>query len=91
MADHMRTELVCDALTMANEHGRIGPKALLHSDRGCQYTSSELARHLESLDMTGSMGRVGVCWNNSLAGSFFASLKKELTHRMSFLNEKESP
>jgi transposase InsO family protein len=34
---------------------------VFHSDRGCQYTSSEVARHLENLNMVGSMGRVGLC------------------------------
>ena len=90
MADHMRTELVCDALTMANKHRRIASRAVFHSDRGCQYTSSELARHLESLDMVGSMGRTGVCWDNALAESFFASLKKELTHRTVYTTRKKA-
>jgi len=90
MADHMRTELVCDALTMANEHRPISAGAVFHSDRGCQYTSAELARHLESLDMVGSMGRTGVCWDNALAESFFASLKKELTHRTVYTSRKNA-
>jgi putative transposase len=51
MADHMRAELVCDALTMASNHRPIAEGALFHSDRGCQYTSSEVANHLELLNM----------------------------------------
>jgi putative transposase len=90
MADHMRTELVCDALTMAGRHRPIQRGAVFHSDRGCQYTSSELAAHLESLDMIGSMGRVGVCWDNALAESFFASLKKELIHRTVYSTRKKA-
>jgi len=61
MADHMRTELVCEALTMANTHRPIIKGAVFHSDRGCQYTSTELATHLKSLNMVGSMGRTDVC------------------------------
>ena len=39
--------------------------------------------------MTGSMGRTGVCWDNALAESFFASLKKELVHRTVFSTRKK--
>ena len=90
MADHMRTGLVCEALTMAHTHRPIDAGAVFHSDRGCQYTSSEFAAHLKSLQMVGSMGRVGVCWDNALAESFFASLKKELTHRTVYSTRKKA-
>ncbi len=43
MADHMRTELIGDALTMAHTHGRIEPHAVFHSDRASHYTSEEYA------------------------------------------------
>ena len=89
IADHMRTELVADALSMAHRHRPIMPGAVFHSDRGCQYTSGELAAHLKMLRMTGSMGRTGVCWDNALAESFFASLKKELVHRTVFSTRKK--
>ena len=90
MADHMRTSLACDALSMAERHCRILPGAIFHSDRGCQYTSGEMATHLKALGMVGSMGRVGVCWDNALAESFFASLKKELVHRTVFPTRKKA-
>ena len=90
MADHMRAELVCDALTMASRHRSMIEGAVFHSDRGCQYTSSEVANHLEHLNMVGSMGRVGLCWDNALAESFFASLKKECVHRMVFSTLKKA-
>lgn len=90
MADHMRTSLACDALSMADRHRPIMPGAVFHSDRGCQYTSAEFASHLASLDMNGSMGRTGVCWDNALAESFFASLKKELVHRTVFSTRKKA-
>ena len=90
MADHMRTELVCEALSMADTHRPIVAGAVFHSDRGCQYTSGELARHLEGLGMVGSMGRTGVCWDNALAESFFASLKKELVDRTAYSTRKKA-
>ena len=60
MADHMRASLVCDSLTMAANHRAMIEGAVFHSDRGCQYTSSELVDHLAGLNMVGSMGRTGV-------------------------------
>jgi transposase InsO family protein len=90
IADHMRTSLVCDAVSMAHGRRPIIDGAIFHSDRGCQYTSAELAGHLASFNMTGSMGRTGVCWDNALAESFFASLKKELVHRTVFSTRKKA-
>ena len=90
MATHMRTELICDAVTMAHSHRDIAPGAVFHSDRGCQYTSDEFARHLRRYGMVGSMGRTGVCWDNALAESFFASLKKELVYRTVFSTRKKA-
>ena len=55
MADHMRTSLICDAVSMAHNHRTIVDGAIFHSDRGRQYTSEEFANHLTSLNMRGSM------------------------------------
>ena len=84
MAEHLRTDLVCDALTMAAGRVDFAPGVVFHSDRGSQYTSAQFAAHLESLGVTASMGRTGVCWDNALAESFFAALKNELIHRTVF-------
>lgn len=84
MADHMRASLPCDALCMAVRNGRVNKGAVFHSDRGSQYTSKEMAEHLEFFEMTGSMGRTGVCWDNALAESFFGMLKNELVYRTVF-------
>jgi putative transposase len=89
-ADHMRTSLVCDSISMVHRHRDVAEGAIFHSDRGCQYTSSELADHLASLNMIGSMGRTGVCWDNALAESFFASLKKECVYQTVFSTHKKA-
>jgi len=45
---------------------------------------------MKSLNMVGSMGRTGVCWDNALAESFFASLRKELVHRTVYTTRKKA-
>jgi len=81
MADHMRTSLVTEALDMARNRIDVAENCIFHSDRGCQYTSNELAEYLGNRKMRGSMGRTGVCWDNAMAESFFAALKNELVYR----------
>lgn len=81
MANHMRTSLVLDALDMARRNSVVRSDCIFHSDRGSQYTSDDLRTYLDEHEMRGSMGRTGVCWDNAMAESFFASLKKELVHR----------
>jgi transposase InsO family protein len=78
MADHLRTELVSDALANALAARDPGPGVVFHSDRGCQYTSAEFAALASDCDITLSLGRTGQCWDNALAESFFASIKGEL-------------
>ena len=84
MAEHMRTSLIVDALDMALDAGRIAPNAIFHSDRGCQYTSQEFARHCKDKKVRTSLGRTGVCWDNAVAESFFAALKNEMYYREHF-------
>ena len=90
MADHMRTDLICAALTMAATRHQLAEGAIFHSDRGTQYTSAQFAKHLESLGIVGSMGRTGVCWDNALAESFFAALKNELVYRVVLPTRKKA-
>ena len=84
MAEHMRTDLICDAITMAATNVTFTSGAVFHSDRGTQYTSGQFAAHLKTHKLTGSMGRTGICWDNAMAESFFAALKNELVHRTTF-------
>ena len=81
IADHMRTELVADALKNAAATTLIEPDAIWHSDRGSVYTSTDFRTLVASLGMRSSMGRTGVCWDNAMAESFFATLKTEFYYR----------
>jgi putative transposase len=80
MADHMRTELVLDALDMAIS-ARGGKEAvagvIAHADRGSQYTSNDYIDYCHDRRMRPSVGRTGVCWDNAVAESFWESLKRE--------------
>ena len=78
MADHLRTELIGDALSNAVAARDPGPGVVFHSDRGRQYTSAAHAALAEENQVTLSVGRTGQCWDNALAESFFSSLKGEL-------------
>jgi putative transposase len=77
----LSTELPLDALCKAVQRRRPNADLLLHSDRGCQYTSALHRGALASLGITVSMSRKGNCWDNAVAESFFATLKNELVHR----------
>ena len=77
MAEHLRAELACDALTNAIAARDPAPGVIFHADRGCQYTSSDYATLAGDLEVRLSTGRTGQCWDNALAESFFASLKGE--------------
>ncbi|MGW2827165.1 IS3 family transposase [Streptomyces sp. NPDC001443] len=77
-ADHLRTDLVADALTAACRQRRPASPVIFHSDRGCQYTSQQLALLAGRLGVRLSVGRTGQCWDNALAESFFATIKREL-------------
>lgn len=79
------TSLVLSALRMALLSRR--PETLLHhSDRGSQYTSRRYLRVLREAQIQVSMSRKGDCWDNAVAESFFATLKRELAHRSSWDN-----
>jgi transposase InsO family protein len=78
LADHLRTELISDALANAVAARDPEPGVIFHSDRGCQYTSAEFAGLAGDYQVTLSVGRTGQCWDNALAESFFSSTKGEL-------------
>ena len=78
LADHLRTELVADALGNAVAARDPAPGVIFHSDRGCQYTSAAFAALAGDCQVSLTVGRKGQCWDNAVAESFFASLKGEL-------------
>ena len=88
MADHMRTELVLDALRAALGSRVPDIEGLtFHSDRGSQYAANKYRDALDVAGITASMSRRGNCWDNAVAESFFSTLKTELIHNMIFLNK----
>ncbi|ROP41827.1 IS3 family transposase [Saccharothrix texasensis] len=80
-ADHLRTDLVAQALDNAVRQRRPEPGVIFHADRGCQYTSAQLAALADDLGVRLSFGRKGQCWDNAVAESFFATIKSELLDR----------
>jgi transposase InsO family protein len=80
IADHMRTELVTAALDMAIANRRPPSAVIFHSDRGAQYTSSDFAEYCKKHSIRRSLGRTGICYDNAVSESFFATYKKELIH-----------
>ena len=89
MADHMRTELVTDALQMALAQRRPAPGLIWHSDQGSQFVSLAFGQQARAAGIAQSMGSRGDCYDNAVAESFFATLKKELVHRRSWPTKAE--
>ena len=89
MADHMRAELVVDALTMAVHRRRPDPGVIHHSDQGSQYVSLGFGQAARDAGIAISMGSRGDAYDNAVAESFFATLKKELVHRRSWQSKRE--
>jgi putative transposase len=84
MANHLKTELVLDALNIANYNRRPEPGLIHHSDRGSQYTSVEFSSRLREAGLLPSIGSVADAYDNSMAESFVSTLKRELIHRHSW-------
>ncbi len=80
MAEHMRTDLVADALRMAIARRRPGEGLLHHSDRGVQYASEDYQHLLELNGIECSMSGKGDCYDNAVMESFWGTLKTELVH-----------
>jgi putative transposase len=70
-------KLTMDSLRMAIWRRLPNPNLIFHSDRGCQYCSSEFQQMIRCHQMICSMSRKGNCWDNAVSESFFGSLKNE--------------
>jgi transposase InsO family protein len=95
MAEHMRTELVTDALIMAvtargGDHAVTG--IIVHADRGSQYTSNDYIDYCQhaARQLRPSVGGTAVCWDNAVAESFWESLKRECVQGRVFATRAEA-
>ena len=85
MGEQQSTDLVITALDMAaTTRGGFPTGVVLHADRGTQFTSEKLAAYMRAVQGKVSMGRAGVCWDNAMAESFWATLKTEYYYRRTF-------
>jgi putative transposase len=84
MENHLRTELVVDALRMAVWRRKPAPGLVHHSDQGVQYTALSFSQRLKEVGITPSMGRTGTALDNAMAESFVSTLKAELVSRRNF-------
>jgi putative transposase len=89
MANHLRTELVLDALDMASDQ-RDPEGTVHHSDQGSQYTAVGFGQRCEDAGVRPSMGSVGDCYDNAMCESFFATLECELIERETFSDRSEA-
>lgn len=89
MARHMRSTLVVDALKMALARRRPGPGLIHHSDQGSQYVSLAFGRAARQAGIAISMRSRGDAYDNAVAETFFATLKKELVNRRSWSSRLE--
>ena len=91
MADHMRTGLVIDALNAAiTARGGDVAGVIAHADRGSQYTSNDYLDFCQCHQLRPSVGRVATCFDNAVAESFWASLKRECLQGRVFATRAEA-
>jgi transposase InsO family protein len=90
MGSRIDSRLVVDALAMAVSRRLPGEGLVAHSDRGSQYASEHYQGLLAGHGIVCSMSRRANCWDNAPMESFFASLKKELTHSEAYATREEA-
>lgn len=90
MAEHMRTELVSDALGMAIARRSPGEGLLHHSDRGVQYASEDYQHLLQAHGIECSMSGKGDCWDNAVMESFWGTLKTELVNHEHYATREQA-
>jgi putative transposase len=89
IADHLRSELVLDALDMARWRRRpVAGNTVVHSDHGAQYTSWAFGHRLREAGLLGSMGSIGDCYDNSMVESFFGTMQLELLDRQTWTSRQ---
>ena len=90
MGPSLSSEIVMKAALMALWQTRGNPPAIFHSDRGTQYTSEEVQAFLKAHGIRSSMSRVGSCYDNAVAESFFGLLKRERVNRRRYATRFEA-
>ena len=89
IADHMRSELVVDALQMATWRRQPEAGAIVHADRGSQYTSWVFGHRLRAAGLLGSMGRVASSVDNTMMESFWSTMHRELLDTQRWTTQEE--
>ncbi|WP_424991540.1 IS3 family transposase [Naumannella halotolerans] len=91
ITDHLRADLVDQALSMAYVlRGQLPTQVIFHADRGCQYTSAQIADLCADLGLLQSVGRTGVCWDNAATEAFWSTLKTEFYQRRTWTTKAEA-
>jgi putative transposase len=90
MADHMRSELVLDALGMAIGARGAESGVIAHADRGSQYTSNDYLDFCAAHQLRPSVGKTGICWDNAVVESFWESLKRECLQQRVFATRADA-
>ena len=90
MSPRQDRQLVVQAVLMALWQRPASTPVILHSDRGCQFTSEEYQRFLEAHQVSCSMSAVGSCADNAAAESFFGVLKRERVNRQHYRSRAEA-
>ena len=88
--DHLRSELVVDALEMALWRRHPGNGLVHHSDQGSQYVSLAFGQRARDAGIAVSMGSRGDCYDNAVCESFHATIKKDLIYRRSWPKKAET-
>lgn len=90
MSTSINGQLVCDALQAAILTRGKPEGVMVHSDQGVQYASKDYRALITQYQLTQSMSRRGNCWDNAVAESFFATLKKQAVYGERFLTRQEA-
>ena len=90
VADRMTDELVIEALDKALKRGLVASDAIIHSDRGSQYSSKDFRKLLNKHGLRQSMSGKGNCYDNAQAESFWARFKTELVEDGAFRSVEEA-
>ena len=90
MSPRQERQLVLQAVLMALWQREEHPPVILHSDRGCQFTSDEYQRFLKGHRLICSMSATGSCADNAPAESFFGLLKRERVNRCQYQTRSEA-